>query len=150
MRSDWVPGECDGSDPAAELDDPAAVALGWTAGGELLELSHGFVLGGSFEAELFAGFGLAVEGLRDRGGSTDFAEGDDLDLKLSAGAGDVQHVAGFDLARSLGRLPVPTDAPEFAGLRGERTGLEETRGPQPFVDADGGHAAILPRRRTIV
>src|SRR4051812_10835327 len=78
---------------AAELDDAAAVALVGASGGELLELVHGFALGGGFQAQLAAFFRLAVEGLGGCGRSADLTQPQHLDLKLTAGRGDAQHVA---------------------------------------------------------
>ena len=55
-----------GSRPAAELDDVTAVAFGRASGGQLFELLEGFAFSGDFLAKLAAGFGFAVESLRDR------------------------------------------------------------------------------------
>jgi len=120
----------------------AAIALRWPAGGELLELPHGFVLGRGFEAQLFAGFGLAIESLRDGCRPAHFAQKQNLDFELSTGTGDIQHVPDSNFARSFGWLAIPADAAEIAGLRGQSPRLEESGGPKPFVDADGGHDLV--------
>jgi hypothetical protein len=116
-----------------------AVSLGWPACGQLFELSHGFALGCHFLAEFAAGIGFVVESLRDRRRTARVAELQDFHLEDSAVVGDSQHVPDADFARRLGGLAVGLNPAELAGLCGEGACLEESGGPEPFVDADGGH-----------
>jgi hypothetical protein len=123
---------------AAELDDAATVALGWAVLRQRRELLQRLALGGKLEARRFALFCFAAEGLRHCSGAAHFAEQEYLDLKLAALVSDEEHIADTDFASGLGLDAVRMDAAEFAGFLRQRTGLEEARGPQPFVDAHGG------------
>lgn len=130
--------------PAPEVDDFAAIALGWTiSGGGFKECGHGLALGGGFLAGFAAGLGFAVKRLRHRGGAAHIAEREHLDLEDSTIVGDGEHVAFAYLTCGLGILPVELNASQVAGARGERTGLEEAGGPKPLVDSYGRHASIL-------
>ena len=95
---------------SAELDDVAAVAFGRASGGQLFKLLEGFALGGDFLAEFAAGFGFAVESLRDGGWAADFTEQQDFDLEIAAVVGDAQHVSYANFARGLGGLAVGVNA----------------------------------------
>ena len=88
----------------------AAIAFGRASGGQLFELLEGFALVGNFLAEFAAGFGFAVESLRDGGWAADFAEQQDFDLEVAAVVGDAQHVSHANVARGLGRLAVGVNA----------------------------------------
>jgi hypothetical protein len=115
---------------AAEAVDEAAIALGGAFGGSgEVEWAEEFALLGCVAAELFAGFGFAVEGLGDGGGAALLAEGEDFDLELAGFIFDVEHVADADLAGGLGRLVVRSDAVHVAGFGGLLAGLEEASGP---------------------
>lgn len=120
---------------AAELDDAAAVALGWTALRQRGEFLHRLALGGNLEARCLAVICFAVESLRYRCGAAQFAQQQYFDLKLAAFIPDEEHIAKADFAGRLGRDTVRVDAPEFASFLRECAGLEEARGPEPFVDA---------------
>ena len=48
-----------------------------------------------------------------------------------------------NLAGRFGLIAVGENAAQVAGLGSLRTSLEETRGPEPFVDAHRGHAFIF-------
>ena len=96
-----------------------------------------------FAAALFAGFGLAVEGLGDSGTGALLAQGQDFDVEFAAFVFDVQHVTDADLPGRFGGLAVGEDALQFAGLRGLLAGLEESGGPEPFIDAGSCHAGIV-------
>ena len=124
------------SPASTELDDPATIAFGWSAFGQLLKLPHGLVLGGGFQTQLFAGFGLAIECLRDRGRPTHFTEQQHFYFKFPARTGDAQHVADVDFTRRFCELPLRLDSAELASFRRKRTRLEETRGPKPLVDSE--------------
>ena len=65
-------------------------------------LLHGFSLGGFALALLFAGFGFAVEGLCDCGGTAGFTELQDFDVKFAAFISDTEPVADVDIARGFG------------------------------------------------
>ena len=124
---------------AAELDDLSSVSLGGAAIGEGREFLHGFALGGKFEAGFTARVCFAIEGLCDCGGAAGFAEDEDFDLEEAALICDLQHVADADVTGGLGGDAVGEDAADIAGFGGEGAGLEEARGPEPFIDANGGH-----------
>jgi hypothetical protein len=131
---------------AAEAVDEAAVAFVGALAGSGCGPGHGaeeFAFFGCFAAGFFALFGFAIEGLRDGGGASLLAEGDDLDVKFAAFVFDVEHVANVDLAGGLGGVVVREDAVQVAGFGGLFAGLEEAGGPEPFVDAGSGHALIL-------
>ena len=115
--------------------DLAAVFFGGAAGGRGFEEEAGFALFGDEGAGGVAGFGFLIEGLGDGGGSADFADGEDFDLEVSTVIFDGEHVADADFAGGARGLLVRLDAAEIAGFRGEGTGFEEARGPEPFVDA---------------
>jgi hypothetical protein len=123
--------------------DEAAVAFGGALGwGKVdgAEQAAGF---GDLAAELDAGCGLAVEGLRLGGGAALLAEGEDFDLKLGGFGFDVEGVAGADLAGGLGADGVGGDAAHLAGFGGEFAGFEEAGGPEVLVDAGAGHGGIV-------
>lgn len=104
---------------AAELDDAAAVALGRAALRPRLELVQALAFGGNFEAQLTAGVRLAVERLSDRGWAADVAYGENFNVEIAGIVGDVQLVAGMNLARRFDALPSRLDPPEFAGFGAE-------------------------------
>jgi hypothetical protein len=124
------------------LDDVAAVAFGRASGGKLFEFLHGSALGGNFLAELSAGFGFAVESLGDGGWAADIAEEQDFYVKFSAVVGHAEHVGDANLTRWFGGLIVGLHASELAGAGREGASFEKARGPEPFIDADGGHGMI--------
>jgi hypothetical protein len=124
------------------------VALGGAACGDGRELLHGLSLGGQLEARFLAGFGFGVESLGDGGGAAHLAEGEDLDVEFAAFIADVEHVSDADFAGGLGLDFVGVDAAEVARFGGEGAGLEEARGPEPFVDADG-HTRVLGLRSRV-
>ena len=106
-------------------------------------LLHGLALFGEFEARFAAGIRLAVERLGNGGGAAHLAEFQNLDLEQAAFIFNLQHVAGVDIARWLGAHAAGEDAADVAGLAGEGAGLEEARGPEPLVDADGIHLSMV-------
>ena len=124
---------------AAELDDAAAVALGGAALGEGGELLHGLAFGGEVEAGCLALFGFAIEGLGDGSGAAHVAELEDFNVELAALVADDKVVAHMDLAGGLGLDAVGVNAAQLAGLLGQGAGPEEAGGPEPLVDAHGGH-----------
>src|ERR1035437_5601534 len=125
-----------------EAVDQAAVSFAGTAGGRGggVHRTQQAALLGSLAAEFDAGFGLAVEGLRDGGGSALLAQDKHLDFALAVLLLDAQHVTGADLARGLGALATGGDAAQFAGLGSLLARLEEARRPQPLVDAGAVHS----------
>src|SRR5215472_736925 len=82
---------------------------------------------------------VLVESGRLRSGAAAIGERGDLHDLLPPGHRDVEQIAGTHYPRRLGRLLVEVDLPAVAGPRGERTALEEARGPQPLVEAHLGH-----------
>ena len=115
---------------ATEAVDEAAVAFGGAFGwsGEV-EWAKKLALLDGLAAKLFAGFGFAVEGLGDGGGTALLAESEDFDLELAAFVFDVEHVAEADLAGGFGGLVIREDAVHVAGFGGLLAGLEEAGGP---------------------
>jgi len=110
--------------------DEAAVAFGRAFGGSgEVEGAEKFSFFGCLTAELFAVFGLAVEGLGDGGGAALLAEGEDFDLKLTGFVSDVEHVADTDFAGGFGGLLVGGDAIYVAGLGRQLASFEEAGGP---------------------
>lgn len=128
---------------AAELDDAAAIALGGSVRGQGRELLHGFAFFRNAQTRFAAGFGLAVEGLRHRRRAADGTHAQDIDLKAAGIVFNLQAVAGADIACGLGAEAIRFDPAQIAGSRGHGAGLEETRSPEPFVDAYPVHCAIL-------
>jgi hypothetical protein len=117
----------------------ATIALRRASLGQDFEFARGFALGGGFLAPLAAFVGFAVEGLRDRCRSADFAELQDFDFELATFVADAKHVSDADFAGCLGELSVGENSPEFAGVLGQGARLEEARGPEPEIDAYTGH-----------
>ena len=109
--------------------DEAAVALGGASGWREGQGAEESALFDCLAAELFAGFGFAVEGLGDGGRAALLAELEDFDLELAGFIFDVERVADADLAGGLGGLVVGGDAVELAGLGGLLAGFEEAGGP---------------------
>src|SRR5271168_3903959 len=79
MRGRMTMTECTRSVVAAKAVDEASVAFGRAFGwrGEV-ERTEEFAFFGGLAASLFAGLGLAVEGLGDGGGAALLAEGEDF------------------------------------------------------------------------
>ncbi len=107
--------------------------------GERGKLPHGFALGGGLEAGLNAGLGFAIEGLGHGGGAAHLAQDQDFNLELAAFIADGEHVSEADFTGELGLDTVGVDAAEVAGFGCLGAGFEEAGGPEPFVDAYGGH-----------
>jgi hypothetical protein len=127
---------------AAELDDAAAVALGGAAFRQRRILLHSFTFGGFALALLLAGFGFAIQGLRNGGRTAHIGYLQDFNMKFAALVADAEHVAEMDLARRFGFYFVGTNTAKVAGFGGEGARLEETGGPEPLVDANG--VFVLP------
>jgi len=114
---------------------------------------HGFdarhrpALLGLPQAQLAARLGLAVEGLRHRRRAAQLAEGENLDLEITALVLHVQQVADADIAGSFGRLPIGGNLAQFTGVSGAGAGFEESGGPKPLVDADAVHGPIFVSNR---
>ena len=100
------------------MDDATAVAFGGAAFGKGSVLLHGFSLGGFALSLFLACFGFAIEVLGNGGGTADFTEVQDFDVKFAALVFDAKHVAYTDIARGLGFDFVGVNAAEIAGLGG--------------------------------
>src|SRR5690242_6071212 len=122
-------------DASAQPVELPPVALRRPALGNGACLHQRLSLFGGLQAQLAARFTLAVERLRDGSRSANLAEQQNFDLELAGFVADAQPVADANLARRLGALPVPLNPAQVAGVGGERTGLEKSRGPEPFVNA---------------
>lgn len=129
-------------DFAAEAGSLLAVAFGGAAVGKDAELDFELALLGELETGGAAFGGLAVEGLRDGGGTAGGGEEEDFDVEVAGVGADVEKVAGADVAGGFGAMAVGFDAAEIAGVGGEGAGFEEAGGPEPFVEADGFHRGI--------
>ena len=110
------------------------------------KLLHGFALFSEFETRFAAGFSLAVERLRDGGGAAHLAEYQNFNLEQPAFIFNLQHVAGVDIACGLGAYAAGENAANVAGLAVQGAGLEEARGPEPLVNADGIHGSMVTVR----
>jgi len=130
---------------AAEAGEGAAVAFVGAGVGQALPGGESLAFFGGLGAGLLAGFGFAVESLRNGRGASCFAEREDFHLKDAAVVGDGERVSDVEIAGGLHGLAVAEDAAELAGARGESAGLEEARGPEPFVETDAGHEDIVAR-----
>ena len=64
--------------------DQASIPLGGSSGGRRLEEESGFSLLGDQGTSFAAGFGFAVKGLRDGGGSAHLAQPQHFDFKVAA------------------------------------------------------------------
>src|SRR5579883_1918846 len=124
---------------AADLSDRAAVTLGGAAARETFDARHQFSFFSGFASRLAALFGFAIERLRDGSRSSHFAEFENFNVKFAAVVLNAKHIAGLDVASGLGGLAVEIDPSEFAGARRDRACFEESRSPEPFVDA---HASV--------
>lgn len=83
--------------------------------GRRFETRHRFAFLGQLESQCAAGFRLAVERLRNRGGSAHFAQDQYFHLKSAAVVLDLQQIADANVARGFDGLPVGFYAAEFAG-----------------------------------
>ena len=73
-------------------------------------MHHGLAFLGGFAAGLFAGFGLAIEGLRDCGGAADVADAEDFYFEFSAFGANLQEFRRPDVTRRFYRLVVRFDS----------------------------------------
>src|ERR1700733_3744972 len=121
----------------AKLDNPAAISFRWPSGRQLFELSHRFALGCCFQPQFTAGFGFAVECLRDRCGSTHLTQDQHFDFEFAALVRYAQHVSGVNIARRFRRLPAQLNPSEGASFRRKRASLEKSCRPEPLVDSHG-------------
>jgi hypothetical protein len=74
------------------------------------------------------------------------AQRENFNLKVAALVLHFQLVAHMNLARGLGLMPVGENAAQVASFRRQRPSLEEARRPQPFVNANGIHEAIVVQK----
>ena len=127
--------------------DETAVALGRLAlakrVGEGVEPALGLAFRGGFGAGLATKIALAVEGLGDGCGAAYVGEHEDVDLEEAALVANGKEVVQLQVAGRLGGLAVAGDVAGVAGPGGERAGLEEAPGPEPFIDAETGHTFML-------
>ena len=125
---------------AAEFVDLAAVALRRPAFGHAASLQHHL----AFKRDRFscgaAFVRFAIERLGDGGRASHCGELQDLNLEDAGLVGDTKTVADAHVTRCLRPVRVGFDATDIAGVGGERSCLEETRCPQPFIDAYSIHA----------
>ncbi len=131
------------SGSAAELDDPAAIALGGSGCGQLFELPHCSTFSSNLLAKFPACVGFAVEGLRNRSGTARIAKQKHFDFEVAAVVGHAQHVADSNFARGFCGLAVRLNPAEFTGAGGEGSSFKKSGGPEPFVDANRGHDLFL-------
>src|ERR1017187_3049853 len=126
--------------------DFTAIAFRWLAFPQRFEMRHRFALFRQLQPQLPAGLCLTVERLRNRRRAAHLTEDQDLHLKVAAVVLHLQQVAGSDLTRSLGSLPVGLNPAEFKCPCSERARLEESGGPEPLVHSHAGHNPILVPR----
>ena len=121
----------------------APVALRWAASRSRRKVQPGFSLLGKLAPSFAAGLGFLVKRLRNRSGSANLAQRQDLDHKVAAIVPDREQIAHANLARRSRRLMVGLDPAQLARLRRQRARLEETRGPQPFIKTGAVHEPIF-------
>jgi hypothetical protein len=129
----------------------AAVAFIGAAGGEAgFGEKEGAALGGDLGAEFAAFVRLMEQRLSDRRGAALIGQGENFELVFAGIGPYLDLVAHFEDARGFGRLSVAGDVSAVAGCGRQGAGLEEARGPEPFVDAKRaglvvfvGHSSIL-------
>src|SRR4051794_7631134 len=120
-------------------------------------MRHGFPLLDASCSLLPAGIGFAIEGLGYRSRSTKIARNEHFYFEDAAIVYYLHHVSGFDFARGFNDVRVAFDSTEFTGSRGEGSGLEEPRRPEPLVNSHAlrsyalrCHLSLLsPRRRAL-
>jgi len=123
--------------------DEAAISFSGAFGGSEINRPKQAAIFDCFSTRFCAGFGLAVEGLRDRGGTALLAQRNHFNLEFGGLILDLQHVANAHLASRFGADTIGHDATHLAGFRGQLARLEKARGPQPLVDASAIHGVIL-------
>ncbi len=106
-------------------------------------MRHCFALLRHLLAQCAARFGLPVERLCHGGRTPQFAEQQDLYLKLSTFGLDLQQIADADRSRTLGRLAIGSHPTQFTCPSCQRAGFEEPRRPEPLVHAYIGHNFIV-------
>src|SRR5450755_2619778 len=132
------------SDPAPELDNPAAIAFRWPARGQLFELSHRLTFSRHLQSQFTAFFRLVVKGLRNRSRAAHLAEQQHFHMKLAAIVGDAQHVSNPNRTRRLGGLPAGLNPAEFTGPGCQGSRFKKSGGPKPLVDSNGCAQIIFP------
>src|SRR5687768_1264694 len=144
-------GSLQGVEVAERADQPARALVG---------LGFGRLVAAGFQAPALAlgqaaraaFFRFGIEGLGDLRRAALLAERAHLDLVQLAGARDFQLLADAQRPCGLEVLAADGHAPGLDRGLGERTRLEEARGPQPQVEAGGGGCGGMlfhgPERKT--
>lgn len=128
---------------AAKLNDSAPIALRRPA---LRRRSHspgGLSFFGRFQSRFAAQFSFPIKTLRHRRRSANIAHDQDFDLEVSTFIPDVEHVTDLYFASRFCRLLVRLNSSQFAGAGGESASFEESRSPEPFVDARAAHDSTI-------
>jgi len=102
--------------PSTKLNDAPAIALCGFALRERHELRHRLAFLSESNASFTAGFGLAIERLGDGRRAADFADGENIDLKATAGILNDELVTGTHFAGRLGTEAVGLNSSEIAGM----------------------------------
>src|SRR5690606_33636570 len=86
-----------------------------------------------------AGLGFRVQLLCDLGGTTLVGQGAHNDFPFGRTIIDLQQIAAFNVARRLDAFAVEPHTAGIDRIGRQRTRLEETRRPKPFIDANLFH-----------
>ncbi len=114
---------------ASKLMYFSPVALGWPALRRWAKNHSGFALLSSFNSELTAGIGFAIQRRRHRSRSAHLAHQQNFHFEVAAFSFDVQAITNVDLTGRLSRLMIRLNAAEIAGARGQGAGFKESRRP---------------------
>jgi len=94
---------------------------------------------GSPNSQFATRFSFAVERLRDRCRTTNFAQKQDFHFEIAAFSLDVQHVTRVDFAGRLSSLMIALNPAEIACARCQTARFKKARCPQPFIDTNSRH-----------
>lgn len=126
-----------------KTNDAAAIAFGGATRRSRNEVQSGPALFCKFPARFAAGFGFAIELLRNGRGSADVAQAQDFHFEVSAVVFNREKIPDPDFAGGAEGLMIGFDAPQFTRFPGECARFEEARGPKPFVEANPVHISIV-------
>jgi hypothetical protein len=127
-----------------ELLDPSPIALGRPVFWSRTKKHACATFLSKRESLVSARFGFPIEGLSDRRRAPNFTKKQDFHFELAALGMDLQELASANIACRFDRLFVALDAAEFTSSHRQTARLEKSCGPEPFVDANTPHVALLP------
>jgi len=130
----------------AKLDNLAAVALAGPTFRRGREILQSFAVFDELHTQLLAGVGFAIKRLSYSGRAANGTEDKDFYLKLVRFSLDLQQVANMNFAGRFGGLVIKLNSAEVTGAGSESASLEETRGPEPFINANTDHESIVAQK----